>query len=718
MNASAPAAEKPKWRSWGEVGGVAATDEESRGEATLFVPLIQGDKTLLFTEFRGKVGDQWSNEANLALGLRHMLPGGWNLGAWAGGDSRETVSDNRFWGIAGGFELLSHDFDARVNGYLAVSDPALAPSLAEARIEGTRIFIQSASEVPLSGVDGEIGVRLPLDLVGLDTENHTFRVYGGGFHFDDDAAATDVTGPKARLEWRIDDIVASLPGSRLTLGAGWRSDDLRGSHLEAGARLRIPFSVFFDGAGDDLDAQEVRMMDRIERDPDIVVAPSKDEPVEDAITGVDFDRVVTVNAGMGLNAPAAAAGGNTLIVADGAAGTFLGGQQLQADQTLLGGGGTINVRGLNSGVVVPVTASGTRPTFANFANADVLVTANNNHFAGFRVTGQPGSALNAAFLVGNGQRVVFQDIDVDSVGGEGIIAGDRNTLTISDMHIANLSAGDAGIAARDDNVVDIDMSSITNVGFATAFRFRNAVTISNTAIRNIVNDAVQLRSANTLNLSGVTVNNADFGVFFDNANTITIQNSQFSNIGTDALNGLNVNTIMASGTTFTGMGDDAFDLGNGGSLTLDNVTIDTAGSWGVSAADGMTIVLTDTSILNTGAEAIDVLDDNSLTLTNVTISSTSGSEGIDMSDDNVVVINDSAISVVGNRSIEMSDDNSVTVNNTVFGGTPTNVFGFEGTGNALAGSGNVDNAAETGAFCANSAGQTGAVSFTSGATCP
>lgn len=71
-----------------------------------------------------------------------------------------------------------------------------------------------------------------------------------------------------------------------------------------------------------------RMTDAIRRDTDIVTVAGKPEAVEDALTGVDFDRAVDVNGATGVTGPAAAAGGNTLLVADGSAGVFTGPQTL------------------------------------------------------------------------------------------------------------------------------------------------------------------------------------------------------------------------------------------------------------------------------------------------------------------------------------------------------------------------------------------------------
>lgn len=80
---------------------------------------------------------------------------------------------------------------------------------------------------------------------GTNGRRHESRVYGGGFYFDRDEALEKVTGPRARIEWRVDDVIAAMPESRLTLEAEYSNDhsriDSRADRWEFGARLRIPF---------------------------------------------------------------------------------------------------------------------------------------------------------------------------------------------------------------------------------------------------------------------------------------------------------------------------------------------------------------------------------------------------------------------------------------------------------------------------------------------
>ena len=136
-------------------------------------------------------------------------------------------------------EALSDNLDVRLNGYLAISDPKGSPGLASAVIEGGQVFLLGGQEVPLSGVDGEVGFRIPLDGLGIDAQRHALRAYAGGFFFDDKDAFEKVAGPKSRVEWRIHDILESIPGSLLALATEWRSDSVRGGNVEVGLMFKL-----------------------------------------------------------------------------------------------------------------------------------------------------------------------------------------------------------------------------------------------------------------------------------------------------------------------------------------------------------------------------------------------------------------------------------------------------------------------------------------------
>lgn len=429
----------PKWTPWLEFGGFYGSNDTSRGEAVLWVPLAQGNTSLLFGEARGKLFEDDLREGNFALGYRQMTPGGWNLGLWGGYDVRRSAFGNTFHQLAGGIEALSDRWDFRANAYLPLDDSKnvfMASSIVttgpELAFTGTTIGLVTTitstttrlDEVALWGFDAEIGTKLfatPLDLSG---PRHELRLYAGAYHFDHSDLPSSVTGPRVRAEWRMDDVIDRWAGSRLTLEAEYSHDKLRNDRVEVGARLRLPFGDSGSGlASRTLSAQERRMSEGLERDTDIVTdtrtttsgtVSTETEAVEDAITGVRFDSVASIDGSGNLTTTSSAAGANALIIVDGSAGIMFGTQTLQADQTLLGGGTTIDVRGVTSGIVVTFAAPGTRPSFFNDGNAATLTIGGaNNHVRGVNLFYNPFGWPNAeALVILDGVNIAIQDIAI------------------------------------------------------------------------------------------------------------------------------------------------------------------------------------------------------------------------------------------------------------------------------------------------------------------
>src|SRR3546814_11613368 len=86
---SAAADDRPKWGASLDFEGKAGT-RRNLGEADLFVPLGQVDRTLLFAHARFRLDDGNSRQGTPASGLRRMLPRGWNLGGYGYFDRRPT----------------------------------------------------------------------------------------------------------------------------------------------------------------------------------------------------------------------------------------------------------------------------------------------------------------------------------------------------------------------------------------------------------------------------------------------------------------------------------------------------------------------------------------------------------------------------------------------------------------------------------------------------
>ena len=82
------------------------------------------------------------------------------------------------------------------------------------------VIMTGRAEVPLYGVDGEIGGRLPL----ASGNSASLGVYGGGFWFDHDDIEEAVAGGIARVELAFNDVAG--PGSRLSAEYRYTDDKL------------------------------------------------------------------------------------------------------------------------------------------------------------------------------------------------------------------------------------------------------------------------------------------------------------------------------------------------------------------------------------------------------------------------------------------------------------------------------------------------------------
>jgi hypothetical protein len=202
---------------------------------------------------------------------------------------------------------------------------------------------------------------------------------------------------------------------------------------------------------------------------------------QNAVTGVDFDSITFVNNGDNLNAALTGAGGNALLVAFGGASNF-GTTVMLADQTLLGGGGLLQVRSLTTGLVYTYAAPGTRPTFQG--GDPGITTANNSHIN--HVTINAGGSIG--IFVQSNQSVFVDDVTING-GPFGIYTdGTSSNLTVRNSTFANGTNGirsgsadttlfiennqfvglDSGIVIGSAGVTVADLTAIDNT-FSGAF---------------------------------------------------------------------------------------------------------------------------------------------------------------------------------------------------------------------------------------------------------
>lgn len=658
--AHAAEAAAKKWQPWYDIGGFYNSDDASRGEVTLFLPITQGHSSLTFFEARGKFYEEDAQEGNFAIGYRQMLSNGFNFGAWIGVDGRSTEIDNSFWQLSGGLEMLSHNFDARLNFYGPVTSPQAAGQLGFTQVilQGNNIFMRGGEEVALYGIDGEIGARLPLEVMNLNPEKYELRVYGGAFYFDHEDAYEEIAGGKARLELRINDIISSMPGSRLTAEYEFSYDDVRDDRHEVGLRLRLPFSR--DAAtGREvqyaaLNAQERRMLDGIERDNDIITTISEDEKVEDAITNVDFDKVAYVNNGGSITTTSANEGDNRLIIVNG--NIIDGTQVIQASQTIMGGGSVIQVRGVKSGVVANFAAPGSMPLVRNNGAGDVLsLVGNNIHIDGLRIRGT--NAGDDGVNVGSGKdNIAITQNRIINVGDDGIDFNNENSnILIASNFIRN--ADDEGIDFENGNSnVIIRGNEIRNAaeGGIDANNNNQNWTITGNRITGHDEEGIEFNDGNSgIVITNNTVNGQEEAVKFDDQNSdIVIAGNDLRSQGDEAIEFDNRNqNILIENNRLRAPGDDIIELGNRNSAIIRG---------------------------------------------NMLLRSGNAFEGIEFGANNIVEIIGNRFGRIGDRAIEFDSVNTVTIANNIFDGPIGNfLLDVNGVGSSITGEGNIANVAVT-----------------------
>lgn len=560
-----------KWSAWAELGGYYNSDSTNELEIELFLPIAQSAFALVFVDLEGEIFQDDMKDGAFALGFRQMFSNGWNLGIWGGPEVRHTEAGNRFWRFTAGLEMLHPDYDVRFNGYAPFTNPQSSPSLAQVVLQGDQIFMTGAAEVALWGFDGEVGVRVPLEMAGLNPNDVELRLYGGGFYFDDDWVLEEIAGPKARVELRLYDVVPSVVGSRLTAEYEYSYDDVRGDRHQVGVRFRIPFgsgahrSLVAAAPGSKglalqpsqpLNRQERRMLEGLERE-DIFTTPSGPELVADEHTDVVFEKVAYVGDNGDLSGTSAAQGANTLIIVNGKVKTKDGNNTIEGFQTVQGGGSTIPVYGVRTGTVAHFTAPGKRPTVISTDNSDVIA------------------------LLGNRTHIAGLEIDGDERGGHGINVGSDKWNIALDQNFIHDVAKDGIYLGWGNEHVWIFNDVITNVGGAGIhiFDWNMDIRIKDVEIRNVDGTGIVIEYGNTVTVSDTTI--ADVGgdgIHIDSdinsENHVDIANVTITNIGQDGIVIGDRNIVTVSGTTIADVGDDGIDMGGNNVVEISNSTFE------------------------------------------------------------------------------------------------------------------------------------------------
>ena len=448
-----PAAAFDKWPAHIDLEGKLG-NERSLGDAVLFVPVLQGPDSMFFLDLRFQLDDDEAREGNFGLGYRQLLDG-WIAGGYAFYDVRESQYDNTFRQVTLGAEALTERYDARVNVYLADEDKERingVGGLSDIYYSGNYVLYQDAVEQSMSGVDFEVGGKLP----GLAYPE--VRGYVGGYYFD--ASDTEeITGPRGRVEVRFPDLLG-VEGSLFEIGGEIRNDSERDTDYFFTARLRIPFGGTTTPPSS-LTSLEKRMTERIERDPDVVVAKSGSStgsPLTINAQPIELTHVDDAGAGGAgtfedpFGTLTDASGVTSDIVLLHADSVFSGeGFALADNQRLLGESAdmthTINTDQLGTVALPRATAGIARPVIGNSGGFGVLAGSGSEVANLALQNNATGLAVSAA-----AGPIVFRDLDIsggatgiDLVDQTGPLAMER--VSVTDATAANLriSGGDGGV---------------------------------------------------------------------------------------------------------------------------------------------------------------------------------------------------------------------------------------------------------------------------------
>jgi len=292
-NSSLPGIITP-WARYGE--------DYTEGLLDVLIPFYYNEEEglLVFTNLRTAFNDVDEEELNIGLGIRQQVTdSGTIVGANAFYDSRWTRNDSQFNQLGLGAEVLSTWVDARINGYFPEDTKEHVDTLENTYLsnsssrttfrgfaEGNTIYEEQKRtttnefttetfkiyDVPLEGMDAEIGVKLPLDLEHVEA-----RIFGGYYSFEpvwDGNVADDneIEGFKGRLEVRIKQ-------NFLIDAEVFEDDRLFGSDYLVSARVQLPFDLSAIARGEnpfkdhreDQGGARSRLTEMVMRDPHIQV---------------------------------------------------------------------------------------------------------------------------------------------------------------------------------------------------------------------------------------------------------------------------------------------------------------------------------------------------------------------------------------------------------------------------------------------------------------
>lgn len=591
--------------------------EESTGGIGIMLPFQIDAGRTFFIDLNGSLVSGAAAQGALGAGYRFATGNDWTLGVYGYYDYLNSRLGNSFHQLSFGAEAIGPLFETRANIYLPLGGDHAVDGAGRAVIDNGVVRFREGREQARRGADAEIGIRVP----GL-TDDVQLKVFGGSYWYDG-KNVSDMFGAKLRAELAFANINGLPTGSTVSFGATAtydNQDKLGGAVM---ARLRIPFGGSGSGASEPFDptAQAVRRAATIKTHVGAIGA------IEDAIfdwNGQSGARVVNLTAGSGdaatINAMLASAGSGAIILTDGDIG--LDSSLLLADgQALLGGGGTLALRGASSGGRGIFMNSGAHTTLTGYDPAsDVVTMASNSMVSSLAINGGLAGIASA-----NTSRLTIQNVDISNTAHDGIrLASVDGALiensSIHDLYICDDNTdcefaignpnrapyaaisthGTKNLAVRDTSIENVTYgifagSIIDQSGWPPVVTdLASNITFDNVAISKSRREGILMVAADNVSMNKLTIDNSAQGRDMD---LVVLQGT--SNVAiTDmslkgGVNGLMLITastlpdeavttnVKVKGLTIDGTTNAGIFLNPVSGISFEDVTINNAGTYGM-----------------------------------------------------------------------------------------------------------------------------------------
>ncbi|AQR73718.1 right-handed parallel beta-helix repeat-containing protein [Sphingomonas sp. LM7] len=697
----------PTWKPRAEVDAQAGKDIGI--STSLFAPIAQNDSGLVYVDGRIGYDQRFDRNGSATVGARFRTSEDTAIGVNVGADFyRSDIGSRDQAAVSMGLEGFSSVFDVRVNYRLPLSkkqtigyiDPAAAGSAA-LLLENNRLIERYSGfrleAIPLQGFNGEAGVRLPVG------SNASIRGSVGGFDYWDKDADANYRGVRAGLEMDIED---KNSGARFTFGGTFEHDKRFGSDARATVRLSVPFGGRANDRGAVPTGLDRQMGDRVRRD---YVARSGSRYTDlttsrfavDARTGNQFGGFYYAN-GAGVTGAAGTlaspttiadavtrAGANGVVVALGNAGTInTAGVTLAANQYLVGGASTVDVRliggntvsyglGGTNGIVVGTSAAGAAVALGQGSVVrDVTIRGAG---VGIAATGVGGFAIERTIVENTGGAgisltntlgtVALTGLTVRGGAGAGVLVTGGSNVSLANSTIsggagavdindggANLSTSLSNLilSATGGNVLDIDGSgagTVTVTGLSGITVRGGTGETGGVSVRSATFDAntttagVQVVNAGRMEVgtSGARVNGQ--GVFLtDVTGSLSFADLDIANSGATGLRVVNSKVNSFTLATLDG----TIDTVGGTAADLDPLVINLnfAGISSVGAA-GPGVILDTVEGGGTGG--------NALTIGTLTVSNSGGEGLVILNSTGLVRVNGGTVSGSGGSSVRIGE---------------------------------------------------------------